>query len=120
MSDRTASGFVLSEELRLAAIVADADTATETLVYFETPEWKALLGWLEFHGVDPRLIPAKTRVSRDACNRCIRYVGLVLDAEGRKQAADIDAPFAWVTAPMIEQGEAPPLPYPDVIARWLR
>lgn len=106
--------------LDLAGIAADADTLTEVAVYFDTPEWKALVDWLAWHGVDARSIPAGTRVSRDACGRCIRYVGIVADEAGRRQAADIDAPFAFVTRPMVEQGEAPPLPYPDLIREQLR
>lgn len=102
----------------LAGIAADADTMTEVAVYFETPEWKALCEWLEFHGVDPKTIPAGTRVSRDECGRCIRYVGIVVDEAGR-QAQDPET-HEWRTVPMVEQGEAPPLPYPRVIAEQLR
>jgi len=103
----------------LAGIAADADTMTEALVYFETPEWMALLEWLEFHGIDPKTIPAGTRVSRDACGRCIRFVGILLDSDGRR--AHTGPPdFQFVTMPMIEQGEAPPLPYPDLVAALLQ
>lgn len=112
--------------LDLAGIVADADTATEVEVYIGTPEWYALMEWLEFHGIDPRMVPAGSRISRDACGRCIRYVGFVPDAEGHRQL-DPDTldtgdrgDIACLKAPMVEQGEAPPLPYPDVIARQLR
>ncbi len=106
----------------LAGIAADADTATEARIEFETPEWTALLEWLEFHGIDPKLIPAGTRVSRDACNRCIRYVAIVLDEDGHKriQVSDLNDDPVLVTVPMVEQGEAPPLPYPDVIAARLQ
>jgi hypothetical protein len=104
----------------LAGIVADADTMTECLVDFHTPEWKALLEWLEFHGIDPKSIPAGTRVSRDGRNRCIRYVGIVVDEHGKQQRLDEEDGYRFVTMPMVEQGEAPPLPYPDVVARWLR
>jgi hypothetical protein len=103
--------------LGLAGVAADADTMTEIPVYFDTPEWVALMEWLEFHGIDPKSIPAGTRVSRDACGRCIRYVGIVRDVDGRQQQ-DPDS-HEWKTAPMVEQGEAPPLPYPHVIARQL-
>ncbi len=107
-------------DLALAGIAADADTATEARVYFHTPEWTALLEWLEFHGVNPKLVLAGTRVSRDECNRCIRYVRIVVDEHGCK-VIDGEGDQATVrTVAAIEQGEAPPLPYPDVIARWLR
>lgn len=110
---------------RLAGIVADADTMTEARIDFETPEWTALLEWLGFHGIDPRQIPAGSRISRDECNRCIRYVAIARDQEGRRRQVGFDAPpgepvGVWVTVPMVEQGEAPPLPYPEVIARCLR
>jgi hypothetical protein len=104
----------------LAAIAADADTATEARIDFLTPEWEALKDWCEFHGIDPHRVLAGARISRDACGRCIRYVGLVLDDQGRKQY-DANGPDLGhvLTAPMVEQGEAPPLPYPDVIAALL-
>lgn len=105
---------------RLAGIAADADTMTETEIYFETPEWQALLEWLEFHGVDPKTIPAGTRISRDACGRCIRYVGILADEHGKQRRLGEDQDYRFVTAAMVEQGEAPPLPYPDVIATRLQ
>jgi hypothetical protein len=109
--------------LPLAGIAADADTMTETPVYHGTPEWVALIEWLEWHGIDAKAIPAGTRVSRDACGRCIRYVGIVVDEDGKPVWAERDAdgiPTRFKTAPMVEQGEAPPLPYPALIARQLR
>lgn len=107
----------------LAGIMADADTMTETPVYFDTPEWDAVLEWLAFHGIDPRRIPAGSRVSRDECNRRIRFVAIVHDADGRPRLATPEDPFKfgpYAVEPMVEQGEAPPLPYPDLIARQLR
>ncbi|WP_224279111.1 hypothetical protein [Nocardioides lacusdianchii] len=104
----------------LAAVAADADTATEALIEFNTPEWEALKQWCEFHAIDPHAVLAGTRISRDECGRCIRYVGLVLDDQGRKQY-DGDPELGRIrTAPMVEQGEAPPLPFPDSIAALLR
>lgn len=103
----------------VAGIAADADTMTETEVYFDTPGWHALIDWLAFHGIDAMNIPGGTRVSRDECGRCIRYVGVLLDEKGRRRNEG-EPHFGWVTAPMVEQGEAPPLPYPDVIARQMR
>lgn len=103
----------------LAAIAADADTLTEAAVYFETPEWRALIEWLEFHGIDPRKIPAGTRISRDDCGRCIRYVAILEDDRTGTQRHTGPPDFRWETAPAIEQGEAPPLPYPDLVAAAL-
>lgn len=106
--------------LGLASIVVDEETSTAARVEFCTPEWDALLEWLEFHHVDPHKVLAGTEVVRDAARCRIRYVGLVLDAQGRKQY-DGDPEFAGVrSAPMVEQGEAPPLPYPAVIVRLLQ
>lgn len=106
----------------LAGIAADADTMTEARIYSPTPEWHALLEWCEFHGIDPKKIPAGTRISRDECGRCIRYVRIVEDEQGRKQFHPPGHPRfgEMVTEPGVEQGEAPPLPYPDVIAALLR
>ena len=106
--------------LGLAAIAADADTMTEARIEFHTPEWHALMDWCRFHHVDPHLVLAGSRISRDECGRCIRYVGIVVDDQGRKQY-DCDDPELQrlITAPMVEQGEAPPLPYPDLVAALL-
>jgi hypothetical protein len=108
--------------LAIAGIAADADAMTETEVYFDTPEWTALMDWLEFHGIDPHRIPAGSRVSRDACNRCIRYVAIVVDHAGKPVPVPDPVTRRWVfeTLPAVEQGEAAPLPYPDLIARQLR
>lgn len=109
----------------VAGIAADADTMTEAVIYFETPEWVALLEWLEFHGIDPMLVPARSRVVRDERNRCIWYVGIVLDERGRRRQKGLDAGpgesmGGLVTQAMVEQGEASPLPYPDVIQALLK
>lgn len=106
--------------LGLAAIAADSDAMTEARIYFHTPAWEALMEWCRFHSIDPHLVLAGTRISRDACNRRIHYVGIVVDEHGRRQF-DCDDPDlqSVITAPMTEQGEAPPLPYPPVIAELL-
>lgn len=133
----------------IAGIIVEADDQTEVVVDFETPEWAAVLDWLGWHGIDPYTIPAGTRVTRDGANRRICYfaVGRPVQpcpecAAGKHYNCDTttwdverderaDCPCAradhvpidvadWTAVPMIEQGEAPPLPFPDVIARWLR
>lgn len=108
----------------VAGIAADADAMTEAVVHFETRAWSALLEWLEFHGIDPKQIPAGTRVSRDACGRCIRYVRIVsrvLDERGHLEDPGGYHPGGlWVTVPAVEQGEAAPLPYPPEVTELLR
>ncbi len=104
----------------LAAIAADSDTMTEARIEFHTPEWEALMEWCRFHNIDPCLVLAGSRISRDECNRRIQYVGIVVDEQGRKQYDCDDLALATIlTAPMVEQGEAPPLPYPPIIAALL-
>lgn len=107
----------------LAAVVTDADTMTECLVDSGTPEWAALIAWLEWHGIDPHQILAGTRVTRDAAARCIHYRRVVTAVDGKwLPFPDPDHPgeLQVVDVPAVEQGEAPPLPFPDVVARWLR
>lgn len=106
--------------LGLAAVVVDQDAGAAARVEFCTPEWDALLEWLRFHHVDPHRVLAGAQVIRDGAGCCIRYVGIVVDEHGHKQF-DCDDPelMRVLTAPMVEQGEAPPLPYPDVIAALL-
>lgn len=108
--------------LRTAGIFIDEETSTAARIMFDTPEWEASLEWLKFHDVDPKLIPAGTEVVRDAVMRCIHYTRIVLDDQGRKRFHPPGDPrFAeLVTTPAIEQGEAPPLPYPDVITALLQ
>lgn len=101
----------------LAAIVTDEGQPGAARVYANTPEWHALMDWCRFHHVDPHQVLAGATLVRDEPGRRIRYVGLVLDNQGRKQ---LDACGSVRSAPMVEQGEAPPLPYPDVITALLR
>jgi len=100
----------------LAGVVVDSDTMTRAPIYFDTPEWKALIEWLEFHGVDPYLVPAGSLVDRDGSQRCIRYTSLVVDEQLGVTVVDLDLR----TRPMVEQGEAAPLPYPDIVQALLR
>ena len=96
----------------LAAVVADTSTGQETDVLMHTPEWDALLDWLRWHSLDPDLMPAGCRIVRDPDGRCIRYRAFV----GERTVVAPQRP----TAPAVEQGEAAPLPFPELIARRLR
>lgn len=102
----------------VAAIVHDFDNDTIGHVHFETPEWIALLEWLEFHGINPKIVPAFTMITRSGSGCCIRYVQCVFDEDGRHKVKAPDGTFE--TVDLVEQGEAPPKPWPDEIARLLR
>lgn len=108
--------------LFLAAIVVDVDTGTEAHVWHETAEHTALLEWLAFHHLEPGRIPSGYRIERHASRCLISYVRIRLDDQGRRMRSDDPGdldPF-WKTEAAVEQGEAPPLPFPEPIARWLR
>lgn len=97
----------------LIGIAVDHDAGTELAVMAGTPEWEALCDWCRFHGLDPRRIPAGSRVIRVASKCLIAYTEFV----GEPAA---EAPYRRDFVDRTEQGEAPPLPFPDVIARQLR
>lgn len=109
----------------IAGIVHDFDTDTEGEVHFYTPAWVALLEWLEFHGIDPTMIPGGSRITRSASGCCIRYTHLILDQAGAKKVRwnhDDEHTGCWAdfeTVDAIEQGEAPPLPFPDLVAELM-
>lgn len=99
--------------MNVAGIAHDFDTDTVCPVYFNTPDWDAILEWLRFHNVDPCIIPAGTTITRSGSGRCIRY-----EAIAKNEDADGDGIYETYDA--IEQGEAPPLPFPSGIAARLR
>jgi hypothetical protein len=104
----------------LAGVVVDEDTSTAALIRANTPEWDALLEWLRFHDVDPCSIPAGTEVFRDGGACQIRYTAIVRDGNVAFHAPPHPEWGSFITVPAVEQGEAPPLPFPDVIARLLQ
>lgn len=103
--------------LDLAAIVVDIDVPAGAEVYLATPEWDALLDWCRFHHLDPTRIPAGSRICRVASARLIAYTEFDLDDQGLVRHHSDGLP---VLLDRKEQGEAPPLPFPDSILALLR
>lgn len=78
----------------------------------DTPEHAAMLEWLAFHGIDANRVPWGSTVERDVPGRCIRYRRVAED-DGGHIALTADGEFQIVEA--VEQGEAPPLPFPEIL-----
>ena len=108
-------------EPRLAAVLVDLATGVRIEVPYDTPLHEESMRWARFHGIDPRAVPAGSEVIRDE-ERCrVMYESLVYDPPEAapdygaivicEDPDDPDFPFV-PTVMRIEQGEAPPLPFP--------
>lgn len=85
-------------------------------VRFLDPGWEPSLAWCEFHGIDPRLVPAGSSVVRDAARCSISFTQVVVDEDGSKVTVPGDGDvLELVTRRVVEQGEAPPLPFPPQV-----
>jgi hypothetical protein len=72
----------------------------------------AICKWCEFHGLDPRKIVRAAGVMR-APEKCrILYTEFICDEDGTIQ---VGANGELRQVMLIEQGEAPPLPFPQII-----
>lgn len=99
--------------------VVNVETQTEGYILLDSPEWRALLEWVKLHGLDPEKMLASGGVTRDALDCCIRYTTFVYDDDGRRRL-DPDGPGTLLLVPGVEQGEAPPFPFPDLVQAQLR
>jgi hypothetical protein len=88
------------------------DAAQSYPIYRGTPEYEALIRWLQFHELDPDKIPSETTIERDAKRGRILYTTFAVDDKGRIEwnAAGDDV----VHVPAVQQGEGV-LPLPRVI-----
>lgn len=74
-----------------------------------TPAWSASLEWAKFHGLDPNSIPDGSYIERDASGCRILFTEFVRTGpNGDVLVEDLEP----VTIERVEQGEAPPLPFP--------
>lgn len=90
----------------IAAVLVDADREYE--IVSGSPEWVASLEWARFHGLDPNRIPAGSYIERDAAGRRVLFTEFLPAEDGGPLIVDGDV----VTVERVEQGEAPPLPFP--------
>lgn len=94
----------------VAVVLVDGDREVE--VHFGTPLHAASMEWARFHGLDPMKIPAGSVVERDAANRRILFEEFVKTGPRDGDVLVVDGEV--VAVERIEQGEAPPLPFPEV------
>ena len=92
----------------IACIMVDGDREFE--IHSGTDAWRASMEWARFHGLDPMRIPTESFIERDA-ERCrILYTEFVKDGPGVADILLVDG--EPVTVECVEQGEAPPMPFP--------
>jgi hypothetical protein len=108
--------FVLVDETTLSVMPRMYELATV--------EWKALIAWCRFHGLDPHTMPCQQVIYRDVASRRIEYDQFVFDDQGKRALAsgDPDDSATWLFQTprrVFAQGETPPLPFPDVILAHL-
>jgi hypothetical protein len=101
--------FVLVDETTLNVLPRMYELATA--------EWKALLEWCRFHGLDPRTMPCQQVIYRNVACRRIEYDQFSLDENGRLTLSELEREPQVFR--VIAQGETPPLPFPDVILAHL-
>lgn len=100
----------------------DVETGEERDILDGTPEHEAHLEWARFHGLDPHVIPAGSLVVRDGPACCVRYERYAFDTVEDRLARNYAALVLYaddtgrvvdsVRVRVVEQGEAPPLPFP--------
>lgn len=94
--------------MSVACILRDGPAEYE--IHYGTPEWHASMEWARFHGLDPNRIPAESVVERDEAGCRILFTEFVMDGPDVADIAIVDGEAQMVGR--IEQGEAPPLPFP--------
>lgn len=97
----------------------DTDVVTYPGFQEVHPEaWRALMAWCEFHGIDPKDVPAAGVIHRDVDARCVRYARFVRDEAGKR--VPVTGPLSNLLTCELEdavaQGETPPLPWPPEVA----
>jgi hypothetical protein len=95
----------------IACVMIDGDRRYE--VECGTAAWEASLAWAKFHGLDPMGIPFGSEVIRDVPNRRIVFTAFVKD--GPNIADIVMDGLEPLTVRRVEQGEAPPLPFPPEV-----
>jgi hypothetical protein len=86
------------------------DGDAEYVVERGTDAWRASMEWARFHGLDPMRIPAGSVVERDAVGRRILFTEFLKDGPGAGDIVIVDGEPVEVEC--VEQGEAPPIPFP--------
>jgi hypothetical protein len=74
--------------------------------------WRAVIGWVEFHGMDPYRIPMCQTIVRNVKARCVEYDEIQVDEAGRRRIVGPPSDAELVIERVRAQGETPPLPWP--------
>lgn len=82
--------------------------------FINSEEYWALMEWLEFHGLDQTLIPANEYIYRNERDHHITTTYYCRDDQGNYVLSETK-PVEVKTEIHTEQGEAGPLPWPDLL-----
>jgi hypothetical protein len=74
---------------------------------------KAMMKWCEFHGINPKDVPERSAIYRHPEDYRIVYSLINRDEAGKPRVDPERREFVITT--VVEQGEAPPLPWPRVV-----
>lgn len=96
-----------------ACVLVD-DDGTPYEIERGSDAWRASMEWARFHGLDPMRIPAGSYIERDAAGRRILFEEYVFDGDLVRINEEGDD---GVRVDRVEQGEAPPLPFPPEVTR---
>lgn len=81
--------------------------------------------WFRFHGINPVDVPIPGWIERDVKGCCVRYLAIQRDADGNivwtssSRRGDRGLAIAYISPVLVvrvEQGEGPPLPFPELYA----
>lgn len=98
--------------MSLAAVLVDGEREYQ-IHRDDRPAWQASMDWARFHGLDPNRIPAGSYIERDAAGCRILFTEFV--KTGPETADILIVDNEPVTVDRVEQGEAPPLPFPPEV-----
>ena len=82
-------------------------------------EFQAICEWVEFHGIDPRLVPLCSILTRNVAECCVEYDEIEVEkwTDSGYPVPKIGDHKVPVIKRVRSQGEAPPLPFPEILFR---
>jgi hypothetical protein len=84
-----------------------------------TEEWAQICEWLQFHRIDPQMVPINSAIIVDYERHSIGYLKVKFDKHGRipdsEKYLDDDGYVCVREHAATEQGEAGPVPLPKIL-----